>query len=520
MNKKLSLALLVALASVGLSYADDTIDHTFFSVESPFRSGSALRESLFRNDRMSYEDDMHGGAVEFAVFGGRSTECCDFAKYFLPYNKSTLVVMESSIDAGDTNGLVPTTKDLEALHFNIETVNQNFESKISLCPRQSFAGLGFAWKQAIKCRDNGEVAWWFELGTPLVHVENRMCLKEQVINDGGGVVQVNGAVPNGLNDSPRVANMTQAFKQKGLIYGRIDNNACMSETRLADIELKLGYTWKFQSVDCSLAHGSSYIGLVIPTGNRPCGKYVFEPIVGNNHHWGIMLGSNFGGHVWNCDEHNLNIEFDINTRYLFHNNQTRSFNVYGKPFSRYMEMYKNLAAANAAFTSANERSGVSGINLLTKCVEVHPRFSTVGNTAFVYSNCHFRAEVGHSFFFRQAEKVCLNKWNEAPVFKAQEGLGSINLARTIKQAFACADIDHANYTATPANFRTIQRSDLDLDSAAHPATVSNTLYGTIGYEWEDYCYPMFVTLGGSYEWSHVNAALSRWTAWGKFGFSY
>lgn len=511
MNKKLSLALLVAMAAIGPVKADDTIDHSFFSVDPLFRSGTAMRESLFHNDRMSYEDDKRGGAVELVVFGGKSTEQKDLGKYFTPYNKNCFTVIEGQGIAGqlttaDQNGVVPAGKDMDARHFNIATVNGNFQSKICFCPQQTFAGVGLAWKQSIARRDNDTSRFWFEAASAVMHVNNDVHLSEQIVNNGGG------AQPDtlGLNDSQVVGSMKAAFKQASWKFGKIDG--CRGKTGLADIELKLGINWGF-GCEYNMVHGSSYVGMVIPTGNKPCGKYMFEPIVGNNKHFGLMVGSNFGGHVWHCDEHSIDWEVDLNSRYLFENTQVRSFNVYGKPFSRYMSVYATQADAVAA--DGNAYSGTAGINIFTDCVKVDPRFSQNMNTEFTYSYCNFRAGIGHGFFARQAEKVCLNKWTKTPQFKAYAGEGDINLARNIKQSFGAADI------TTPAdNYVAITRDQLDLDSAAHPAVLSNTIYGVVGYEWPDYCRPMFASLGGSYEWSHVNAALSRWALWGKFGFSY
>jgi len=68
-----------------------------------------------------------------------------------------------------------------------------------------------------------------------------------------------------------------------LHYGRIYQGA-LKKTRLAEIRGTLGYNFV---LDCDY-HGGFFVQLSIPTGNKRCSKYLFEPIVGNGKH--IELG--------------------------------------------------------------------------------------------------------------------------------------------------------------------------------------------------------------------------------------
>ena len=89
----------------------------------------------------------------------------------------------------------------------------------------------------------------------------------------------------------------------------------------------------------------------------------------------------------------------------------------------------------------------------------------------------------------------------------------MQLARTIGFQFEGSVID---YTAAAYTQSQILKTDLNIDSASHPAVLSNILYGNVGYEWS--CF--FLGLGGSYEFSSINTTINRWTAWGKLGFNY
>ena len=73
------------------------------------------------------------------------------------------------------------------------------------------------------------------------------------------------------------------------LYGLMPTgtNATRRKTGVADVELKIGYD--ALCTECCFVNG--YVGVLVPTGNRPQAKYVFEPIVGHNHHVGVLFGS-------------------------------------------------------------------------------------------------------------------------------------------------------------------------------------------------------------------------------------
>jgi len=501
MNKNLHRVLLITALVTGNIVAGDAVSQTSLTVRPQFQLGDPLWCSLFHNDRMmSYECGIHG-ALEIVPFGGQTTQDWRIGKYFMPFNKCTLL-------AAETGAIDTLNRDIDPLHFNIETINDAFESIFTITPKQSVAAVGFDYKQALSTRESGCVKWWLEILTSVVHVRNTICLVENVIDTGGGAKP--GAI--GLDGAPVVGNMTEAFMQSNWNYGKIISGKPLTKTRLSDIELIIGWN----ACHTEMCHYNGYAGVIIPTGNKPQGRYVFEPIVGNNRHIGITYGSNMGFEFWRCGEHLLRSEIDINGRYLFRNKQIRSFDLYDKSWSRYMETYSSIAQAEAAAASGDESSGTSGINVFTQCVKVSPRFSAVVNWGMLYSYCNFEAEFGWNFFGRQAEQVCLN-FNTDAALKDSGGLGQTTIARTIGHQFDCDA--NPEITIPVANYKPLTTSDVNIDSAATPATISNIIYATLGYNW-DCRRPILLAIGGSYEFSHVNTALQRWTAWGKFAFSF
>jgi hypothetical protein len=491
--------------------------HSFFSVRPPFQASTPERVTIFRDAALK-RDCGWGGAFQIVPFGGKSTNSKRFARFFTPNCKDCVIFAETGFDTLLAN---PNNRDVNAHYFNISTAAQNFASRVCFRPQQKYAGVGFDWKQYLgwwRC-DNPCPRWWFEISFPVLHVKNDMRLTESIINQG--------TVPTTLPAGATVnTNIIQAFTGvnkfvnlnsggayvvtgSGWLYGRIDGS--QKKTGVADLEFKLGYD--YLSSEC--CHLDGYIGFVAPTGNKPKAHYLWEPIVGNNHHWGVMWGGSFGGVIWEGCDMDLRLEMETNGRYLFRNTQRRSFDVNGKPWSRYMLVYTSAAAAAA-------ETPTEGINLFTRKLHVKPHVQQHLNTGLVFDWCRFQAEIGWHVWAAQCERVSLK--DPFPTGLAFAALtqtapfdatiaSNINRAITIKENFEGAAVAYA----TPL---TIIENDLNLESAAMPCALTQTIYGSLGYQ-TDWCWPIFFGIGGSYEWTpkHAYTALNRWMVWGKIGVS-
>ncbi len=161
----------------------------------------------------------------------------------------------------------------------------------------------------------------------------------------------------------------------------------------------------------------------------------------------------------------------------------------------------------------NMNAGTSGINVFTTCATVHPNFTTNTNSGFIYTWKGLQAELGFNFFVRQAEQITKSSWNNDVAIKNIDGAGETNIARTIQNNFNGSAIALANYTA-------LTLADLDLTSAAHPTTLTHTVYIAAGWNWDDICIPVFLGGGASYEFTTVTTALDRWLLFGKLGISF
>jgi len=250
-----------------------------------------------------------------------------------------------------------------------------------------------------------------------------------------------------------------------------------------------------------------------------------------------MLGSYYGIQIWSddCDDRTLRTEYAIHAEYLFSKKQTRSFDLKFKPWSRFLPVYANqaaalqAAAAPTAGTDANVFS-TPGINVFTQQVNVKPGYSANFTAALVYDSCSFSAELGYNFFARRAECVKLAcPWQEGPALRDRFGAGFTRPIRDItgnyflEESVILAPAVHPlPVPATNYADSIITQDQLDLVTASQPCGISHTFYGSIGCDFDTWCdYPAFANIGGQYEFSKSNNAMvNRWTVWGKVGISF
>lgn len=531
-NQVKSSLLLLLFATSFAAYAsgDRTVpynSHTFLTIRPPFQGSMPEKVTMWR-DRALARDCGWSGAFQFVGFGGRSTHASDIGKYFMFCQKNRLVVAgqdAAGINFGQAD-YNPNARDVEAIHFNIQPAGpaataNTFRSVIQFKPRHSYGGVGIDYKQYLHGRNACEKKWWLEVSTPIMNVRNDVRLTETVSKTITPTTSANANMIEAFkgqkpffnrNLNPLGDNTSGTITGSGWRYGKICGSR--SRTRAADIEVRIGYDYLCEE----MCHAEGYFGGLIPTGNRPNGEFVFEPIVGYNFNGGLIWGGSFGWEIWSSCDRYLHIEMETQGRYLFQNTQRRSVDVKGKPWSRYMLVYQNEADAAACWVT-------EGINIFTPKVEVTPRYTKDLTTALVYTHCGFQGEIGHNFWAHPAERVKLKNDfptgvafvgmdnNGYPICDMVEGDGGlINRAITIKENFQLENRDYQSNLP-------IREEDLDLNTAATPCAITNIFYGSLGYRWDNWCYPMFVGIGGSYELASDFGAISRWMVWGKIGVS-
>jgi len=200
------------------------------------------------------------------------------------------------------------------------------------------------------------------------------------------------------------------------------NHSALKKTRVADLEMIFG--WNFVCED------DYYFGFnaraAAPTGNKPRGEFLFEPIVGNGGHWQLGLGIDTHATMWHGEQDStLSFYLDANITHLFDACQTRCFDLCGKPNSRYMlaerfqpneeDLSGDTIPGDTACTDssctlsvaqfAKEFSPVA--NLTMSNVRVSAAVQGDIALKFTYNNGKgFSWDLGYNFFGRSCEKIC------------------------------------------------------------------------------------------------------------------
>ncbi len=459
--------------------------------------------------------------------------------YFLPSKKDHVLV------TGDAD-----TKDLQTRQIRAEWLNlpSTFQGSFTLNPKQRQAGMIFQFNQDLS--KLGDTPFfdgaWINFSLPIVSVRNNMHIAQDILSTSSSVNQFGQQNPTTI---------IEAFQQQGWGYGKICSGA-MTQTKLADITIHIGKT--FLARDNFVV--ASYTAFVIPTGNIQDARFLFEPVSGNNGHFGYGAGVDFQVPL-SCPDACTQVCFflDFESIFFARNKQWRTFDLKCKPYSRYLQFVRR--------DDPNPSNGlppqlIPGVNILTQHVQVHPYnladFST-GLRLKVYS---LEIEIGYSIWGHGDEKIIVFEGNcldKCSLDRACPGgifgiAGNQNTPHQLAAVGPCGNILPAtasNSTIkcqasndvvcqqtveiligdcagpqvdangdTQRVFVPITRLDLDLQSGSAQTAFNHKFQMAIGLTYEGDAVDIFFGAGGYYDKPVKSGALNTLGAWAKIGASF
>jgi len=407
--------------------------------------------------------------------------------------------------------------------ITFEPVIQNFNADISM-----YWGMD-AWAKGLYFRVHAPITWTkWDLGA---------CFKT---TDEGALVNTrNGNTYTSLNNSEKFfcQKDVQLTTTNTIIHPLTSARFCgcscddaKTKTRLSDIQADFG--WDFLSEPTY--HLGAYVRGVVPTGNRPTGRYLFEPIIGNGHHWELGGGIQGSAVLWQNETKDrlINFTIDAHVTHLFDALQHRVFDLKNMPLSRYMNAFRSnepelMPVANLTATTINSSFAAQG--------EIVAMFdATFGN---------WSADLGYNFWARSCEKIECSTWSNSCYGKGLIKNGySLELIDASKWAVSPQSTIHTYVPPTSSDV--ILPSEVDYDSAETKG-MSHKVFGNVGYAWMDRDVVPFVGLGGFAEFGRNEkcccyttsnscstsccndncscctfASLSQWGLWLKGGVSF
>lgn len=312
-------------------------------------------------------------------------------------------------------------KDWLADYFGLPT---DFRSMVRFRPRvnnvifemQSF----FGFNNVIK-------GLYAELFLPIVYTNWDLNMREAVIDPG-----TNGYAPGYFNaQGVNRTDLLNGFMQyiSGYSIPNINNltfqplrfgkmSPCSQRaTHCAELRANLGYDFFIQDMH----HVGIKMQVAAPLGNRPKALYLFEPIVGNQHHWELGVGFTSHALVWDNEPQEERVDFYINflVNHMFKGHQRRSFDVKGKPNSRYMLVEKmtpnisnNLTGNGITPAGQFDREVTSLANLTTYDVNIKINVQADIALYCTYTHQNNYWTFGYNAWKRGCENISIkNKYN-------------------------------------------------------------------------------------------------------------
>lgn len=445
--------------------------------------------------------------------------------------------------------------------------------------------LRFDWYYGLDCLVPGLFVRFI---LPIVNTKWDLYLHECVINSGSAT----GFYPAGymgpmpltrdqLAPSVEIAlqgKTTFGDMQEPLAFGKIFGRE--TTTRSADLIYDTGYL----IVHNDQYHAGIIVRVAAPIGNRSGAQFLFDPTVGNGHHWEIGGGLTGHANLYACGNHQLSLWSELYATHLFGAHGRRSFDFASQgQGSRYM-LIEELASPsqdlNVAFgiPSAEQYQGrlLPAINksTLTAKISIPVQVDWVIKGSYRY-HC-FELDCGYNFWARSAERLhkrgcfperCFAFKGDAQLygFDAQNNpieLASTEHAATLQSgqgttnftaglSFRNANIDNpvtaldgTNMvlnqlntvdsaaldivqgpveTSNPVNF--IMNADIDEQSALMPCARSHKFFVNIAYIGEPVkCLEPYCGVGGYVEFARTdpdhNSAFSQWSIWAKGGIAF
>lgn len=345
-----------------------------------------------------------------------------------------------------------------------------------------------------------------------------------------------------------------------LTCGKISSCAPHTASHIADVQLNIGT----YVVTAEEYHAGVALRVVVPTGTQVNAEYLFQPIVGNGHHWELGANANVYVVLWQNESvtRKLTGHALANVTYMFKTSQTRCFDIFDKPNSRYMlaerlasmprEQPQLAGKSNVGTEFQNELSPVANITKAT--VFAGSNFQADAVFALRYITGNLAVDLGYDYWYRGCEDVRIkdrckpqglngNSWalkGDAYVFGFADldpytGPNTVRLAATEQRAtirsgtnnfpygvngvssFQNAGVDNrieafSSFDGDPATevqaingqqmFSSQTPFFLNIDSIDLTGTQgsSNKLFAHVNYTWHyNETYSFFLGFGGEYE---------------------
>lgn len=407
----------------------------------------------------------------------------NFAQSFQPEELATIIFGDSSIRISGSMLPNRNPQDLMADQFGL---SPTFASTTTFTPLYRSVVIPataiFDLHQYIGCHA------YVRVTVPFVWASTNLGVSEDIAEP-----QENTPFPAGYFGidpvtSP-ITSFTQALQRNQAVgalteplnFGRITCE--QSDGQLANIIIDLGINPIFDDVH-SLG---LFVRLLTPNGNRPHSKYLFEPFVGNGHHWELGVGLKGHHQIWcNGFDHEFSIYLSLVLTHVFKARQRRAFDLCGNGFwSRYLLVKEFDETGTATGTLAP----LINYSALPCKVEADLQLDGVFMATYLDHGLHF--DFGYEVYLRTQEKIHIT--GEIPnktlgLKGVQDTYDVITMLPTdstesIATIFG-PSFDQQDIVVDNPSPRFVSTAQLNPFSAASPQILTQKIFAYLGYQWD------------------------------------
>lgn len=436
----------------------------------PVGQNLALESATVNGLTRHHHHDAIGGTLEVTGFYTSSQDKQGIGSYFAPFNSSSFAIA----NYGNNQALDSYTI------INWDGISNN-PVTMSFAPTEETYGFVVRYHQTLsKLSDK----LFLTINVPLVTVKHAMNMKIDAMPDDIATLSnyfAGTLAPVPVDNSDARVPLTNA-----LIDG------VNSVSKPGDIDVQLGYTF-INNEKTNLVGTAS---LVLPVGNKPQGKALWEAVAGNGGHCGLGLGGKLTSRVWGSHNKQINLTLGVDYRYLFEAVEHVTFGIKNVNFGQYQD-------TGIGALSADMQQTVPAANILTLDARVRPQGSFEALASLTYKHNDCSATIGYNVFRRGEGEVSLkNSWNDT-----QYAYSLSYVDMTSGAAF--------NTLATAA----LPQSSIDT-SSIQSVIMSQKVFGEIAHTFSKRENPVVIAAGAHYEFAGTNGTVENWGINVKAGISF
>ena len=427
----------------------------------------------------------HNINFQVSAFTKHSIKGEDIGKYFAVNGTNQIVIKNATTSVDVMADADIDVWDRFLIHNQAAVAATTIDADFNLNPKQEVYGIRIDFFGLL---NNPIPNSFFKISMPITYIENHLNSKYNTdAPDADGDKISDFFIGKTINSGVAVD------LQEKLAYGKIDS-ANKTIFGIADIDVHFGY----RLIDNK--KNRIYIsGLVtIPTGNRPKGEFMFEPIYGNGNHVGIGLEIDGQMRLWKKKNHKGFLGFALKHKYTMDGTEKRiiPLNLPNYPFAHYYLAQKTDAVANTPLFPA--------ANILAQNVTIRPGNSVEGFLGFKFKTKRFLIDTGYNLYFKEKENISLKTaWIDDVYSIVKEGYNTTQV------------FDVANNALVKIN-----NDILNLNGAVTPNQLSHKLFASIGYNFNLTKNPAHIGIGVAYEFASNNHELEGYEFWLKTNRSF